>query len=98
MDLKSIFVDPPKNQKTRNPTRVKSKSPKPDPRGKKLTSYILYDKHIVFIAQECALKAPDCFRTKTNLDSFFEELVMMMISLGKTRKKMKGANSFVFID
>ena len=47
MDPKPKFVNPRKNQKTRDPTRTKSKNPKPDPRGKKLTrpipiNYLLY--------------------------------------------------------
>ena len=34
---KPKFLNPRKNPKTRNPTRAKSKNPKPDPRGEKLT-------------------------------------------------------------
>ena len=37
VDPKPKFVNPRKNKKTRDPTRTKSKNPKPDPRGKKLT-------------------------------------------------------------
>ena len=36
-DPRNFSCDPKKNQKTRDPTRAKSKNPKPDPRRKKLT-------------------------------------------------------------
>ena len=36
-DPRNFSFDPKKNQKTRDPTRAKSKNPKPDPRREKLT-------------------------------------------------------------